>query len=258
LGTGILATMDLALDHLARTDVGRVRRDNEDAVFGTSRLVAVADGVGGHVAGEVASQVAIGALASLDKCWLEDPLADALQQAVMSGNERIAFVAECRPELSGMGTTLTAVAVDGETLTVANIGDSRTYLFRGGALRQLTRDDSLVQELIEGGRISPEEARDHPRGSLVLKALDGDRSRRPTITTEAARVGDRLLLCSDGLSDMVDDAAISEALRIESREACAERLLRLALDAGGRDNISLVLADLRQRRETASGWRRAA
>jgi serine/threonine protein phosphatase PrpC len=131
-------------------------------------------------------------LASLDKCWLQEPLPDALERAVVSGNERIAFLTECWPQFSGMGTTFTAAAIEGETLTVANIGDSRSYVFRGGELRQLTRDDSLVQELIDSGRISSDEARGHPRSSLVLKALDGDSNRSPAIASEPARVGDRL------------------------------------------------------------------
>jgi len=233
-----------------------VRRGNEDAVLGTCRLAAVADGVGGHVAGEVASRVVIGELASFEKRWLEDALPEALGRAVVAGNERLAFVAECRPQLRGMGTTLTAAAVDGETLTVANIGDSRTYLFRAGELTQLTRDDSLVQELIDSGEILPGQARDHPRSSVVLRALDGDSERRPTITTGTAHVGDRLLLCSDGLSDLVEECTLAEALGIGSREACAERLIALALDAGGRDNVTVVVADLLPLVERDSGWRR--
>src|SRR3954468_22934643 len=136
--------LTLALSCAARTDPGRVRDHNEDAVLATPRLAAVADGVGGHAAGEVASQVAIGAIASLEKRWLEAPLAHELAAAVRDGNERIGFIASCRPAMEGMATTLTAVALR-EEYVVANIGDSRTYLLRDGALEQLTRDDSYLQ-----------------------------------------------------------------------------------------------------------------
>jgi protein phosphatase len=248
--------VELAFEHVARTDVGRVRRNNEDAIFASPRLVAVADGVGGHAAGEVASRIVIDALGAMDKCWLERPLSDALADAVTDGNERIAFLSECRPQLEGMGTTLTAVAIDGDTLTLANIGDSRTYLLRDGTLEQLTRDDSLVQDLIDSGSVSAEEALEHPQSSLVLKALDGRRGRTPALRTTAARPGDRLLLCSDGLSDAVGEDDLKAALADPSREACAGRLVELALLAGGHDNISVVVADVLERRDPATSWRR--
>ena len=133
----------LVLQPVVRTHPGVRRRHNEDSVLGTPRLVAVADGVGGAAAGEVASRSAIDVLAHLEKCWLSGALPDALERAIRDGNERIAFVAECRPQCAGMGTTVTAVALD-DRYVVANIGDSRAYLFRDGALTQVTRDDSLV------------------------------------------------------------------------------------------------------------------
>ncbi len=248
--------MELAFEHVTRTDVGRVRRNNEDAIFASTRLVAVADGVGGHAAGEVASRLVIDALGAMDKRWLERPLTDALVEAVTDGNERIAFLSECRPQLEGMGTTLTAAAIDGDTLTVANIGDSRTYLLRCGKLERLTRDDSLVQDLIDNGSMSAEEALGHPRSSLVLKALDGRRGRTPAVRTTGARSGDRLLLCSDGLSDAVADDDLQAVLAECSREECAGRLVELALAAGGHDNISVVVADVLERRDPATSWRR--
>jgi protein phosphatase len=235
----------LTLEAASRSETGR-RSNNEDAVFFSPRIAAVADGVGGHAAGEVASQWAIEALNQLAKRRLNAPLEVEIAEAVAWGNQTIGFIAECRPELAGMSTTLTAVALgDDETFVIANIGDSRTYLLRDGALTQLTHDDSFVQELVDRGHITAEQSRRHPSRSLVLKALDGDPERRPAIATLAARAGDRLLLCSDGLSDVVEDEAIRAVLAGErSREACADRLVALALDHGARDNVSVVIADV--------------
>src|SRR4051794_35040900 len=240
----------LSLACAVRTDVGPVRGNNEDAVYASPRLVAVADGVGGAAAGEVASRAAIDALAHLDKTRLDGRLEDALAAAVATGNERIGFIAECRPRTAGMSTTLTAVALGDDRYVLANIGDSRTYLLRDGALTRLSRDDSYVQMLIDRGAVTPDEARRHPQRSLVLEALDGDPLRPPpTVTTAPARAGDRLLLCSDGLSDYVDDDAIAAVLRDGAREEVAERLVAMALAAGARDNVSVVVADVEPRRD---------
>ena len=246
--------MGLLLHAAARTDVGR-RANNEDSVFASPRLAAVADGVGGAAAGEVASQAVINALVQLDKCRLEGRLDDALAGAVGYGNETIAFVAECRPELAGMGTTLTAVALADEgDYALVNIGDSRTYLLRDGALSRLTRDDSLVQRLLDGGHLTEAQARAHPQRSLVLEALDGSAREPAPVTTFAAREGDRLLLCSDGLSDVVDDELLAGALASGPPDACAERLVELALAAGARDNVTVVVADVVARREPSRAW----
>jgi PPM family protein phosphatase len=282
--------MGLMLQAAARSDIGR-RANNEDSVFASPRLAAVADGVGGAAAGEVASQAVINALVHLDKCRLEGRLEDALACAVGHGNDTIAFIAECRPETAGMSTTLTAVALADEgDYALVNIGDSRTYLLRDGELARLTRDDSLVQELIERGHLTEEQARAHPQRSLVLRALDGTTRDPAAVTTFEAREGDRLLLCSDGLSDVVgddaiaavlagtedadvvfDDAiaaalagtanadvvgddAIAAALAGAPAEACAERLVTLALAAGARDNVSVIVADVVARREPSDVW----
>jgi serine/threonine protein phosphatase PrpC len=249
-------TAVLGLDCVGRSDLGR-RPNNEDAWFASSRVAAVADGVGGEAAGEVASRTMINALAHLDKCRLRAPLDQALADAVRWGNEAIGFIAECRPQLAGMGTTVTAVALDGDgRCVVANVGDSRTYLLRDGDLAQLTRDESLVQELLDTGHITPEEARHHPQRSVVLRALDGRPDAAPALGRLRAQAGDRLLLCSDGLSDVVDDAAIAGALGGASRAAAAERLIALALEAGARDNVSVVVADVVALADPAAGWQR--
>jgi PPM family protein phosphatase len=235
----------LALECATRSDVGG-RRNNEDALYASPRLAAVADGVGGHNAGEVASQWAIQALVQLDKTRLDKPLATALEEAVAWGNETIGFISQCRPETAGMSTTLTAVALsDDGAYVLANIGDSRTYLLRDGALTQLTRDDSFVQYMVDGGHLTIEQARRHPSRSLVMEALDGGPERRPAILTLAAWPGDRLLLCSDGLSDSLEDGAIAGLLAsLADREACADRLVAAALAAGARDNVSVIVADV--------------
>jgi protein phosphatase len=232
----------LALSCSVRTDAGPVRPHNEDAAFATPRLAAVADGVGGHAAGEVASRTVIGALASLEKAWVDGPLDAALARAIAEGNERIAFVAECRPDSAGMSTTLTAVALHRD-FVVANIGDSRTYLLRDGRLRQLTRDDSYVQQLLDAGIVAPQAARSHPRRNIVTAALDGAPGRMPAIVRVPARAGDRLLLCSDGLSDVVEPERIAELLAEPDRARAADALVRAALQNGARDNVTVVVAD---------------
>lgn len=244
----------LALKCTVRSDVGR-RTNNEDAVLGTDRLAAVADGVGGAAAGEVASRIVIDALAALDKRRLTAPLEQEFRRAILGGNETLSFVSSARPHLAGMATTLTAVALanDGRYL-IANVGDSRTYLFREGRLTQLTRDDSLVQALLDHGAITEDEAQDHPQRSVVLAALDGAARDDVLLGCVEGEAGDRLLLCSDGLSDVVSDADIEAALREPAREACVERLVEQALAAGGSDNISVLVADVVAREDPGGGW----
>jgi serine/threonine protein phosphatase PrpC len=247
------------LEAAARTDTGPVRANNEDAVFAGPRLVAVADGVGGAAAGEVASRLAIDAVAHLAGRRVDAPLPDALADAVAEANATIGFVASCRPLLAGMSTTLTAVALaDDGGYVLANVGDSRMYLLRDGELSQLSRDDSLVQLLIDQGRLTDAEARGHPQRSVVTEALDGAPRARAATATFEARAGDRLLLCSDGLSDVLDDDAIARGLREPSRERCAERLVAEALAAGARDNVSVVVADVVERPDDGAAWAPAA
>jgi protein phosphatase len=246
----------LALEAALRSDAGR-RPNNEDAVYASPRLAAVADGVGGHAAGEVASAWAIQAIIALDKSRLSLPLDAAVRAALAWGNETIGFVAECRPETAGMSTTLTAVAVEADAYVLANVGDSRTYLLRDGELMRLSRDDSFVEELVERGHITPEQARRHPARSLVLQALDGAPDRTPAVVRLPARAGDRLLLCSDGLSDVLSDEEIAAQLsQHASRSACVDRLVQLALDAGARDNVSVIVADV-VAGDPALGWQPA-
>ena len=235
--------MTLVLRYAARSDRGLVRANNEDSVYAGARLLALADGMGGHAAGEVASQLVIAALAHLDD---DEPGGDLLSQlnaAVHEGNSAIAAHVEADPELEGMGTTLTAILFAGNRLGLVHIGDSRGYLLRDGELTQITKDDTFVQTLVDEGRITAEEAHSHPQRSLIMRALTGHEV-EPTLIMREARAGDRYLLCSDGLSDPVSHDTILEALQIPDVAESADRLIEMALRGGGPDNVTVVVADV--------------
>jgi protein phosphatase len=233
----------LVLRYAARSDRGLVRANNEDSVYAGARLLALADGMGGHAAGEVASQLVIAALAHLDDDEPSGDLLGKLDAAVRAGNSAIAAQVEMEPDLEGMGTTLTAILFEGNRLGLVHIGDSRGYLLRDGELTQITKDDTFVQTLVDEGRITPEEAHSHPQRSLIMRALTGHEV-EPTLIMREARAGDRYLLCSDGLSDPVSDDTILEALQIRDVAESADRLIELALRGGGPDNVTVVVADV--------------
>lgn len=235
--------MTLVLRYAARSDRGLVRANNEDSVYAGARLLALADGMGGHAAGEVASQLVIAALAHLDDDEPGGDLLSKLDSAVREGNNAIASHVEADPELEGMGTTLTAILFAGNRLGLVHIGDSRGYLLRDGELTQITKDDTFVQTLVDEGRITAEEAHSHPQRSLIMRALTGHEV-EPTLIMREARAGDRYLLCSDGLSDPVSQDTIAEALQIDDVTESADRLIELALRGGGPDNVTVVVADV--------------
>ncbi|MEU0530442.1 PP2C family protein-serine/threonine phosphatase [Amycolatopsis tolypomycina] len=235
--------MTLVLRYAARSDRGLVRSSNQDSVYAGPRLLALADGMGGHAAGEVASKVVIASLAPLDDDEPGDDLLAQLREAVANGNAAIAELVSQDPDLDGMGTTLTAVLFAGTRLGLVHVGDSRAYLLRGGQFAQITRDDSFVNELLEQGRITPEEAAVHPQRSLLLKALTGHEV-EPSLTVREARPGDRYLICSDGLSGMVSDETLAEAVQIPDPQQCADRMIELALKGGGTDNVTVIIADV--------------
>jgi serine/threonine protein phosphatase PrpC len=236
--------MTLALKYAARSDRGLHRSNNEDSVYAGPHLLAIADGMGGHAAGEVASKVVIAALAPLDENVPGDDLLGKLHEAVVAGNDTIAELVNQDPDLEGMGTTLTAILFGGGRLGLVNIGDSRTYLLRDGTFNQITRDDSFVQSLLDEGRITPEEALVHPQRSLVLRALVGHETIEPTLQVREARIGDRYLLCSDGLSDVVGFEKLAETMQIPDRQSCADKMIELALQGGGPDNVTVIVADV--------------
>ncbi|HEX3785225.1 MAG TPA: PP2C family serine/threonine-protein phosphatase [Pseudonocardiaceae bacterium] len=235
--------MTLVLKYVARSDRGLVRSNNQDSVYAGPRLLAVADGMGGYAGGEVASKIVIAALAPLDDDEPGEDLLHPLREAVLAGNAAISELVANDPELDGMGTTLTAILFAGSRLGVVNIGDSRTYLMRGGAVSQITHDDSFVQSLIDEGRITPEEANSHPQRSLLLRALTGHEI-EPSLTVREARAGDRYMLCSDGLSSYISHETLTEAVRISDPQESADRMIELALKAGGPDNVTVIVADV--------------
>jgi serine/threonine protein phosphatase PrpC len=234
------------------------RENNEDSAFVSPRLVAVADGVGGAASGEVASRLAIQKMIGLEKRRLERPLEQEFSDAVSDANAVIGFVTAYDPQHTGMATTLTAVALanDGSYL-VANIGDSRTYLLRTQQLLRLTRDDSLIQELIDRGALSEPDARRHPQRSVVLQALDGFDRPRPPIQTIQARAKDRLLLCSDGVTDYVSDAQIGELLQTNDAVTAVNQIVHGALEQGARDNVTAIVVDVITRAHEHEGWLRS-
>ncbi|PRW61633.1 PP2C family protein-serine/threonine phosphatase [Actinopolyspora mortivallis] len=235
--------MTLVLHYAARSDRGLVRSNNQDSVYAGPRLLALADGMGGHAAGEVASKVVIAALAPLDDDEPGDDLLGHLHGAMLSGNNAISELVASDPDLDGMGTTLTAMLFAGSKLGLIHIGDSRAYQVRNGELTQITHDDTFVQSLIDEGRITEEEAASHPQRSLLLRALTGHEV-EPSLAVREARAGDRYLLCSDGLSSVVSEETISEALRIDDPQQSADRLIELALRGGGPDNVTVIVADV--------------
>jgi protein phosphatase len=238
------------LRYAAGSDVGKRRRVNEDSMYASSRLLAVADGIGGQPHGEVASATAVDVLRELEVDLRRIDLANVDLAATLAGvvksiAERLHEVASQEPTTEGMGTTLTALLFDGAEFAAAHIGDSRGYLLREGGLRRLTRDHTLVQALVEDGRVAAEDAETHPRRSLLMKALQTAGSGDPDIWTFKAKPGDRYLLCSDGLSGPVPEATLRDVLDAGAEPAeVIPELIRLANEAGGPDNITCVVADV--------------
>jgi protein phosphatase len=235
--------MALYLRYAVRSDLGLVRNNNEDSVYAGPRLLAIADGMGGHAAGEVASKIVIGTVRPLDEDHRIDDLMGALRDTVVEANHRIADAVKQRQELEGMGTTLTALRFMGSQVGLVHVGDSRAYLLRGNVLTQITHDDTYVQYLVDSGRLTPDEAKDHPRKSVILRALLGT-DVEPDVSIREARAGDRYLLCSDGLSDVVSTETIADTLQIDDPQEAADRLVELALRGGGPDNVTVIVADV--------------
>ena len=232
------------LRYAARSDPGLVRGGNQDSVYAGPRLLAVADGMGGMAAGDLASNIVITSMSTLDEDVPGHAMIDALRGAVEAANAQLRDAVEDDPELDGMGTTLTALLFSGSRLGLVHIGDSRAYLLRDGELVQVTRDDTYVQRLVDEGTISADEANTHPLRSRVLQAMQG-REIEPTYSVREAVAGDRYLLCSDGLTGVVSAETLGATLREYTEPtACADRLVDLALRGGGPDNISVIVADV--------------
>ena len=226
----------------SRTDIGCLRDHNEDSLVVTPPLFAVADGMGGHAAGEVASEIAVRVLSELAP---EHPDVEALGRAIEEANRAVIQAAREGRGRQGRGTTMTAAMLEGERLVIAQVGDSRAYLLHQGKLQQLTRDHSLMADMIEAGQLTPEEARTHPQRSVITRALGSDAHLHPDIYEINVETGDRLLICSDGLSGMIFDDQIENTLRrVQDPQRCASQLVNEAIAAGGHDNVTVIVADV--------------
>ncbi|KGN30073.1 serine/threonine protein phosphatase [Knoellia sinensis KCTC 19936] len=238
--------MGIAFHFAARSDVGMVRSNNEDSGYAGPHLLAMADGMGGHAGGDVASSTILGALVGLDgESFTGVDATQILLRRITSANRDLGQLAQDDPDLDGMGTTLIAILRARDKLILAHIGDSRAYVVRGGEVSQITKDHSFVQSLVDEGRLTSEEASTHPQRSLVTRVLTGTDGEEPDVVVRQAIVGDRYLICSDGLSDYVARDTIDEVLTSESKPGdCAERLVQLALRAGAPDNVTVVIGDV--------------
>lgn len=238
--------MTLMIRYVAKSDVGLIREGNEDSGYAGPRLLAVADGMGGHAAGELASSVAIEELVQAEERHKSgtNPL-KALDSALHAAHERIRQLVDEDPGREGMGTTVTALLWTGNQFGLAHIGDSRGYRLRGGELTQITTDHTFVQSLVDEGRITADEASVHPARSMILKALQGDVEPQVDLEMLDVQPGDRYLLCSDGITDFVSTDTIGQTLNANTDLATAAgTLVQLALRAGAPDNATLVLADV--------------
>jgi protein phosphatase len=235
--------MRLEFDYSVHSDVGPVRRDNQDAALATPRLVALADGIGGAPAGDVAAALVLTPFLHLRPDDDEDDPVDVLRSATIEGNRRIARYVKRNPELDGMGTTITAALLLRNEMGLVHAGDSRLYLLRAGVLYQLSRDDSLVQAMVRNGRLSLEEARSHPHRSVILRAITGARPEF-AVTNYEIQLGDRLLFCSDGVSDVLDDRELATVLGSAHLSQAAQVLVERAVAAGTRDNATAVVVDV--------------
>lgn len=242
--------MSLTLQSALVTDLGLIRQNNEDSAFAGARLLVIADGVGGAPAGEDASALVVRGLRELETADLGAQPAATLLDRLMAANADIRRAAIEDPDKDGMGTTVTAVlladpgAENAGAVTVLHVGDSRAYLLRDGHLQPLTRDDTYVQSLVDSGLLSPEDARYHPQRSIITQSVQGMEF-EPTQSQLPVRVSDRFLLCSDGLSDIVTDESIERAMvSCAEPQQCAEQLVKLALQAGAPDNVTVIVADV--------------
>lgn len=233
----------LKLNYTVASDRGLVRGNNEDSAYAGPHLLALADGMGGHAAGEVASQIMINHLRVLDADPDDNDMLAMLGSIADDANIAIASEVDAKPETAGMGTTCTALLFDGTRFGKLHVGDSRGYRLRGDTLERITRDDTYVQSLVDEGELDEEDVSTHPQRSLILKAYTGNPV-EPTLEILDAQVGDRILLCSDGLSDPVTHTTIEQALAEGTPREAAIRLIELALRSGGPDNVTVVIADV--------------
>lgn len=237
--------MSLSLRFAAGSHKGMIREGNEDSGYAGPRLLAIADGMGGQAAGEVASSEVISTLVQLDDDVPGSDILTSLGTAVQRANDQLRMMVEEDPQLEGMGTTLTALLWTGQRLGLVHVGDSRAYLLRDGVLTQITQDHTWVQRLVDEGRITEEEATTHPQRSLLMRALGSGDHVEPDLSVREVRAGDRYLICSDGLSGVVSHQTMEETLAsYQGPQETIQELIQLALRGGGPDNITCIVADV--------------
>lgn len=235
---------NLSLRYAARSDVGLIRPGNEDSGYAGGHMLVVADGMGGHAAGELASSIVIATFAELDRLPPGENVLAALADAVGDAHEELSAIVVATPDVAGMGTTVTALAWEADRIAIAHIGDSRAYLLRGGHLFQLTTDHTFVQTLVDQGRITKAEAAVHAKRNLLMRALDGIHPVEPDLSIREAEIGDRYLLCTDGLSGTVTEPQIRDVLAQGDPTGAVTALVDLALEAGAPDNVTCVVGDV--------------
>ncbi|MGY6023906.1 Stp1/IreP family PP2C-type Ser/Thr phosphatase [Streptomyces spinosirectus] len=237
--------MSLSLRFAAGSHKGMIREGNEDSGYAGPRLLAIADGMGGAAAGEVASSEAISTIVALDDDVPGSDILTSLGTAVQRANDQLRAMVEEDPQLEGMGTTLTALLWTGQRLGLVHVGDSRAYLLRDGVLTQITQDHTWVQRLVDEGRITEEEATTHPQRSLLMRALGSGEHVEPDLSIREVRAGDRYLICSDGLSGVVSHQTLEDTLAsYQGPQETVQELIQLALRGGGPDNITVIIADV--------------
>ena len=236
--------MTLQLSYVAHSDIGLIRKNNQDSGYASPRLLIVADGMGGAAAGDLASAVTIDTIRKIDSPTTGEDMLEVLAGAIHQANDKIAELVDSDLSLEGMGTTVTGAIFDGSNLGLAHIGDSRAYLFRDGRLERLTHDHTWVQSLVDDGKISEAEAANHPHRSLLLKVLNGQPTNDPDLAIVSVMPGDRLMFCSDGVCGLIDDDVIEAALQLPDLNDAAERLISESLHQGGIDNITVIVADV--------------
>jgi len=247
----------------ARSAIGLVRQGNEDSAFVSGQVIAVADGMGGHAAGEVASRIAVKTLQSLVPALTaqeidQDSVEDLLMHSLHSIDEEIAFVADEEIEKRGMGTTLTALLLRNNTIALLHVGDSRCYRLRAGTLEQLSNDHTVIQELLDQGAISQAEAAEHPQRSMLTQALRGDGDVTPVLQMYEVKKGDRYLLCSDGLSGVLTDKEIKIGLKKSDKDEAIKFLIDATYINGAPDNVTVLIADFSDTSSTPSALLGAA
>jgi serine/threonine protein phosphatase PrpC len=239
----------------ARSAIGLVRQGNEDSGFVSPQLIAVADGMGGHAAGEVASRIAVQVLQSLVPALVssdidEDSVEDLLMHSLHTIDSEISVVTDEDVEKRGMGTTLTALLIRDKYISLLHVGDSRCYRLRGNTLEQLSNDHTVIQELLDQGAISQTEAAEHPQRSMLTQALRGDGDVTPVLQMYEIKKGDRYLLCSDGLSGVLNEKEIKMGLKKSDKDEAAKFLVDATYVNGAPDNVTVLIADISDEAKT--------